>query len=558
MALERKDLSQIASLAPPLPRRAFTITGQGTTSTSETWGGSGTDGKLYGYVTLDTTWWTASQGTAGNLNLLPVPVGVQFQVYSRSSGFSPASGLLNSQGAPDLLGMADWLAAYTLKDAQLRTVVGIRQQSANSWNVYYSPSSDSATADGPYTPGTDGIVTWPRPYNPQWFGAIGHVTGQVLQWDKPGGPTSLSFSLSCPPELRTTAMTAGRVLQVFRGGSCTWEGVLQEPQPSPTGWTITATGAGTYGDGYAAYYTQWVPDNPVNEAIGRGLRWRNDGIGSPPGLFGLNSGNAQDSGSLTVTDFLNLLTSTGALFWSVEPPLTVGLPAEPWVLRMRPFPVDISGNPLTAGTTLPQQYNIQEFQRIDLNKVAQRVPPDLYIVNSNPVPRTQNGLYNTLVCRYQATPDIPAISGTAAVAATFNEVFVDQPSSVAEQQRVEFFLDMTSAGVMTAAQVQEIAQAILARYVQLSYATAYTVYPGQLLNNGGEPVDLALDWSGKMATVLVENAPVGGSVTYGPTTFFVGTYSYDDDSQTGTLTPLQQGGTDISSILSELTSTSFP
>ena len=41
------------------------------------------------------------------------------------------------------------------------------------------------------------------------------------------------------------------------------------------------------------------------------------------------------------------------------------------------------------------------------------------------------------------------------------------------------------------------------RSCRLSFFNTYTVQPGQLINNGGVPVDLACDMSGKMATVLV-------------------------------------------------------
>jgi hypothetical protein len=105
---------------------------------------------------------------------------------------------------------------------------------------------------------------------------------------------------------------------------------------------------------------------------------------------------------------------------------------------------------------------------------------------------------------------------------------------------------------MTAAQVQQVAQSILARYIRLAFYTAYTVQPNRLLNNGGEPVDLACDWSGKMATVLVENAPLGGDASISPLTFFIADYVYDDDSATATITPYQSAGKDIQSLIAAM------
>jgi hypothetical protein len=347
-------------------------------------------------------------------------------------------------------------------------------------------------------------------------------------------------------------MDCGRRVQAYRGGSCIWDGILQEPTASATGWQITANGTGTEGANFAAYYTKWNTDQPLNDAIGRGLRWRNDGIGTPPGIFGLNATNAQDSGSLTVQDFLNLLTTSGLLYWSIEPPMSVGIPCEPWVVRVRAYPTDISGNPLSAGVKTPEQWNIQEWQRIDLKATLPRLPPDLYIINTTPVSRTLNGTYNTLVCRYKATPDIPATSTLAAIAATYKTIIIDQPSAVAAQGRVEYFLDMTSNDVMTSQQVTQVGHSILARYVKLSFFNAYTVQPNRLITSGGEAVDLALDWSGKMATVLVENAPLGGDTGSSPLTFFIADYVYDDDSATATITPFQSAGKDIASLIAEM------
>jgi hypothetical protein len=567
MSLERRDLTQLVTFDPPLPRVAFAIKGQGTTTDAEDWGGSGMDGKSYSWFLLDTTWWVAAANSSNDLNLLPIPVGTQFQVYSAKIGalnprdtFSPESGLINSEGAPDLIDMNTWLhtVAPTVSStgaqvgSKLRRVVGVRQAAGDgsSWYIYFTPTTDTAFSNA-----TDGIVTWPEPRNPQWMGSIGHVTGLSMNWSKPGGPTSLQFNLTCPPNYRTTGMSVGRRLQAYRGGSCIWDGILEEPQASPTGWTIIADGVGTEGANYAALYSTWTADNPVNEAIGRGLRWRNDGIGSQPGLFGLNASNVQDSGSLTITDFLNLLVTSGALYWSIEPPLSVGIPSAPWVLRFREFPTDISGNALSAGVKAAEQWNIQEWQRIDLKGKLNRVPPDLFLVNATPVTRTINGTINTLVCKYQSSPDITAPAPI--VPAKFLTLVVDQPSAVATQGRNEFYLDLSTNGVMTAAQVQVVAQNLLAHYVKASFSTAYQVSPGRLLNNGGVPVDLAIDYSGKMVTVLVENAPVGGDVSSQPLTFFIGDYSYDDDSQSATVTPYQNAGNDISSLLARMYPTGF-
>jgi len=49
---------------------------------------------------------------------------------------------------------------------------------------------------------------------------------------------------------------------------------------------------------------------------------------------------------------------------------------------------------------------------------------------------------------------------------------------------------------------------------------------------------------------MVTDAPFGGQVVAGAIEFVVGAYSYDDDAQTATLTPLKAYNTDLSTLLS--------
>ena len=181
-----------------------------------------------------------------------------------------------------------------------------------------------------------------------------------------------------------------------------------------------------------------------------------------------------------------------------------------------------------------------------------RLPPDLYIVNVNPVPRTVANDFNTLLMKYQVSGDMSASSTVAAAAATFDTLVVDNPGSVALHGRNEFFLDITSAGTMTEAQVVTIGQQVLQRYVRANYSQAFTVQPGQLLNNGGVPVDLGCNWCGRVATVQVQSQSFGGEVSFAPITFLIGSYAYDDTSQTATLTPYQSQFTDLNSVLNAL------
>ena len=292
----------------------------------------------------------------------------------------------------------------------MRTVLGAKQTATNTWDVYFTPYM----ADVIDTT-ADGIVTVPEPMHGTWLGTIGYEESMVYSWAIPGGPANLSFTLAMSPQKRPVALNPGRIVQAFRGASCIWEGVMQEPQPTSTGWDCTVNGAGTYGDNYGTVYDTWNADDPLYQAIARGLRWNNDGIGKPAGIY---LQTPQDTGSMMITDFLNQLCTGGALYYSVEPPDGARCPAGPWTIRLRPFPNDLDGNPLSAGISTPEQWSVTEWQRIDLKAKLPRLPPDLYVINTNPIPRTLGTDYNTLLIKYQVSGDTTATSTVTAAAAT--------------------------------------------------------------------------------------------------------------------------------------------
>src|SRR5262249_55880839 len=158
------------------------------------------------------------------------------------------------------------------------------------------------------------------------------------------------------------------------------------------------------------------------------------------------------------------------------------------------YPSTIDGNPLDPGPKAPEQFTVNEWQRTDLKAKLRRLPPDLYVVNTNPVPRTVSNDYNTLVIKYQVHGDIAATSTVKAAAAVNATTVVDNPASVAKHGRNEYYLDITQDGSMTEAQVIQLGQNVLNRYVRANFSSPFTVQPGQLLNNGGAPVDLGCNW----------------------------------------------------------------
>src|SRR5262249_44495575 len=148
----------------------------------------------------------------------------------------------------------------------------------------------------------------------------------------------------------------------------------------------------------------------------------------------------------TITDMLNLNCSLGGLYWYVS--------------------------------TTPQG-NI-------LKVAALPTTVDRLIIANGPVPRTLGGVINTVYIHYQATAD----NTTTGAAATNATTAVSNSASIAQHGALETYVDISSAGVMSAGSAQGIASAVLQRYQAASFAGPFTCSPNQLLNLGGQPVDL--------------------------------------------------------------------
>src|SRR5579859_380432 len=399
MALEKRDATQLVTFSPAPPKYAWPVNFGGSTNAQQTWVGAGKAGTLYGYAQVNTSAWALQPG--GNQPALQT--GDKFQLYTTTGGGTFPHLASQSSGAPDLFDTYDLLAnngtfsSIQLKESTVFTVAGVITNPVGTTStVFFTPVPSSGS---PLT--TDGLVSLPKPMDPRWLGEVGHVTQLNCSWTYPGGPDQLSCLLAVPPNFRTSATNPGRVIQAYRGGSCIWEGIMAEPVPTSTGWEITANGNAQVGANYTAFFSKWTADDPINRAISRGLRWNNPGIGKPNGIY---LGPVQDSGSLNIADFLNLLCTGGSLAWNLTPPAFSTLPCGPWNLSVSPLPVGANG--------------------------AINQAPALILASNAPVARTVNTLVNTLIIRYQATADKAATSTKPAQSATYATVIVDVPQLV--------------------------------------------------------------------------------------------------------------------------------
>jgi hypothetical protein len=345
----------------------------------------------------------------------------------------------------------------------------------------------------------------------RWLEQIGHVSGRKHAFSRSGGADTFSCNLLVPPDFRTSATDPGRILQEVRGGSIIWDGILDEPSPGEDGWALSAQGNGNSGDDYRALFSSWPsgqPDAVVNAAIALSpgpLRWVNPGIGSPSGIY---MSQPPDSGSSDITDVLNLVTSMGGLYWYV---------------------------------------NTTDYGNI-LKVSALSTTPDRLLIVNNPVPRTLGGDVNVIYLRYQSGAD----NTTTGTPATFAVTSVSDTNSINLHGRKEIFIDISSAGTMSAGTAQGIGSKVMLRYQRASFAGPFVLSPGQYLTMGGQPVDIGAETADHVFQLVMSDFAYGGEVAAQnlPVISMVGKAEYDDDAETLTITPFQYLALSLSDLLS--------
>lgn len=350
----------------------------------------------------------------------------------------------------------------------------------------------------------------------RWLGQLGHVSQLKYGYKLPGGPDTCTALLSLPPINRPAALNPGRILRIYRGADYIWDGTLLEGVPGSAGWQLSARGSGNFGDYFRSIWSSYTADQPVNNAIAltpNGLRWVNPGIAGTPGIW---LSQPQDSGTSTVTAHLNLITSNGGLTW--------------YIGRYNRLSVFTLPNPFTTA--------------------ASRL-----LVSMDPVARTITEDVNALYARFQATAD-STTSGNSP--ATYGLTSATQPAGIVAHGRMEDFMDLSGAGVISSVTAQAAATAVLSKYQRANWVGPFTVSYGQLLTAGGTPVDLGCEQPGSIVKLMATDAGYGGEVIPGPVQFLSGQTMYDDDAELLTVTPFQFVTSDLASMISGITAALTP
>lgn len=416
----------------------------------------------------------------------------------------PRAAALSGSGSLSIPGFRLGVS-LTLAGTGTLTIIGTGgtvQASAGITAPYAQPGTSQVAVAPP------GSSTW------QYLGTLGLVTSLTYSFVCPGGADKLDATVMLPAAYRTQLLNPGWQVRVTRGGHIVWTGRMDEPVPSPSGWQVTAVGDGQRGQDFRAVYSStWPagePDEAVNNAIARGLPWVNPGIGSPSGMW---LGQAQDSGSSSIADLLNLVCTRGGLTWYAN--------SQP------------GGQPGTDLSVFPLPATVNRL-----------------LVVTEPVPRTLGGDINTIFIRYQVTDASSDASG-GSQQATYGTTSVQNAASVAAHGVTETNIDLSSAGVMSLGAAQAVGNSVLANYKRASFAGPFTAARGQLLNAGGAPVDPGTDQAGTVVRLILTDWGAGGEVNPGqPITFLVGSYAWDDFAQKATIGPYQRLDESLSGLLS--------
>ena len=145
------------------------------------------------------------------------------------------------------------------------------------------------------------------------------------------------------------------------------------------------------------------------------------------------------------------------------------------------------------------------------------------------------------------------------MSASYNVVSAINAQSVAAHGTLEQYVDLSDVGQMSSSAAQAVGNSILQAYQAASFAGPFTVSYGQLLNMGGQAVDIGTDQAGGVAKLVLTDYAYGGSVTpNNPVTFVIGSYLYDDFKQTATITPYQSLNESLSGMLSAWNTTNTP
>jgi hypothetical protein len=328
----------------------------------------------------------------------------------------------------------------------------------------------------------------------RWLGQLGIVSGITYTWNNPGGPATFGCKLLCDPHMRHTGLTPGRVLTVWAGGSEMWRGTLDEPTPADDGWTLSATGIGSAGNDAVAYdnpSNAYFAQQEVEAAIARGaLPWKS--ADTYPLVWA-----TAERGSISITDTVDFVArfSNGGR-WTVD------------VNGQLDFPAAFTQHTRFLAANTPGGG------------------------------RTLEAYANALVAKYQIADQ------SYGYRSRFNQKSIDKHG------RREEFVDLSSAGITTAANVDAALDAMIARYGHRArWSGSFACARGMVLLRGGVPEEPCAVRPNNMFRMQIIQPDFGGEVEANELQFVGGETSYDADSDVVTITPQESARRSLQDVL---------
>jgi len=327
-----------------------------------------------------------------------------------------------------------------------------------------------------------------------WLASVAGVGDLTFSTVADGGSESASWRMDLRRSFTHPALRNGALVQIRAGAVNVWRGVLSEPDRSDDdGWTFNAAGLATEGAGYicfdASLNTSSKPDESIDQAIARGLRWQR-----PNSLSNVDFAASGQTDALNkVTDLLNAWSTSVSKRWGVDPDGNVYAAADPtepsWHLRMGGGKVGLAEDEYAS---------------------------DLYL-------------------RYQPTSTTYA---TAHVA----------DSIASSGRRWEEGVDATTLGVITGAKAAGVGDGMIARG-KARYAWTQAAEPSrlQITTPGGTPAYLPFVKAGQMVRLHDVLNEQGLPVSY--VDFIIGRTEYAAGSDTIKIAPAQLAARTLGDVL---------
>lgn len=352
---------------------------------------------------------------------------------------------------------------------------------------------------GLFTANRDG--TDPRPLQ-----SIAPVTGLQVEHRRPGGGWELTCRLALQARENPRAVAEGRAVWASVGGVRFFSGHIRECQRSD-GWQVKASGLARQAETVAAAYGAGENIGNVPAAVNNAVM-RNALAGWIPTDVGMVTSSQVRSGG-TLAQVLNAYVAANGGTWQVDPRGNVLLQAEP--------------------TT-----------------------PDLYVVAPiNALGRTMDDFATALATSYLDEADA---SGNT-VSVTFDgswDTRVNNRFGV-----VELAVDATKYGLMNASEAASVSGGIKSLIgPRLAYTGSTVISPGMAFTPGGVPVHPVTITAGKRVRFIASQPGLTAGevgrvlnvdVTLGQTT-------YNDETQTVSVSPVNSKPRDIGGVLSALAS----